>query len=189
MCGTIPPRPQVDQAGRRILQLAGEAKGRHAATLGRAPGVVGDDAQRRRSRVEGAAHAAERVGGVPGRGAAVERGQAAQAVHVVGRGRCADLALEDLGERRGEILGVQRRGTARGLRHQRAVAVVGVGRRAALRHTAERVVAVGRGTFGGQVAGVVVGVAGIRDLVGEVVGRDRRRAAVDLHRGTVPARS
>src|SRR6266498_5463185 len=70
LSGTIPPRTQVDEPGRRILQLAGEAKGRHGAALGRAPGVVVDDAERRRGSVEGAAHAAQRVGGVPGRGAA-----------------------------------------------------------------------------------------------------------------------
>jgi hypothetical protein len=57
-------RAQVDE--RAIGQLASKPKRRHAAALGCAPRVVVDDTQRRCSSVEGAAHAAQRVGGVPG---------------------------------------------------------------------------------------------------------------------------
>ncbi len=68
--GTIPPRAQVDQPRRAILQLAGKPERRHTAALGRAPRVVVDDAERRGAGVEGAAHAAQRILGVPGGGAA-----------------------------------------------------------------------------------------------------------------------
>ncbi len=52
-------------------------------------------------------------------------------------------------------------------------------------HTAERVVAVGRGAVGGQVAGGIICVAAIGDLVGQVVAERGRRAAVELHRGAI----
>jgi len=55
------------------------------------------------------------------------------------------------------------------LRHERAVAVVGVGRAAARGGTVERVVGIGRHAVVGQVAGVVVGKAGVADLVGRVM--------------------
>ncbi len=131
LIGTIPPCPEIHQPRRSILQLAGEAEGRHAAALYRAPWVVVHDTQRRRSCVEGAAHAAERVLGVPGGRAAVQRSQAVQAVDVVGSGRSADFALEDLAQRGGEILGIQRSDAAGDLLDQRAIAVVGVVRRGA----------------------------------------------------------
>ena len=35
MCRTIPPRAQIDQPGRTVLQLAGEPKRRHRAYLRR----------------------------------------------------------------------------------------------------------------------------------------------------------
>src|SRR6266508_5116046 len=108
LSGTIPPRTQVDEPGGRILQLAREAKRRHGAALGRAPGLVVDDAERRRGSVERAAHAAQRVLGVPGRGAAVQRCQPIQSIHVICRSGAADLGLKNLREWRGQILRIER---------------------------------------------------------------------------------
>ncbi len=187
LIGTIPPRAEIHQPRRRILQLAGKAKHRHRAALRRAPRIVGDDAQRRRGRVEGAPHAAQRVGGVPGRGAAVERGQAVQAVDVVGGCGAADLGLQDLAERRGEILGVERRDAISCLRHQRAVAVVARRRRgAALPHAAravQRVVGILVGTIIDQVTRRIICPAD--HLVGRVVVVVLQRQPVLPHVGAV----
>ncbi len=100
-------RAQVDQPGRRILQLTGEPERRHRAALGRAPGVVGDDAQRRAAIGDGAAHAAQRVVAIPRPRAARHGHQALQAIDVV---RCgaALRGLEDLRERRSQVLGIAR---------------------------------------------------------------------------------
>jgi hypothetical protein len=62
----------------------------------------------------GAAHAAQRVG-VPGLGAAIQRGKAVQAVEIVGGRGGTNFGLEHLTERRGQILGVERGHAAAGL--------------------------------------------------------------------------
>ena len=70
------------------------------------------------------------------------------------------------------------------MRDQRAVAVVGVGRRAARSRAVERVVGV-RGAVVGQVAGIVVGETCVGDLIGDIVGGGGGRATVELHGGAV----
>ena len=97
----------------------------------------------------------------------------------------ANLGLEHLAQQRGQILGIARGDAAGGLRDQRAVASVGVGRATAHGCAVERVVGGGCRTVIDQVTGIVVGEAGVADLVGEIVGGDRRRAAVELHRRAV----
>jgi hypothetical protein len=64
------------------------------SALGRAPRVVVDNTKRRAVGVERTAHAAQCVGGVPRGRAAVQGGQAVQAVHVPGGCRAADLGLD-----------------------------------------------------------------------------------------------
>ena len=93
----LPPRAQVDQPGRVVLQFAGEPEGRRrGAGLRRAPRVVVDDAERRAGIGYGAPDAAQGVGGVPGARAAGDGCEAIEAIQVFGC-RVA-LGLEDLAE-------------------------------------------------------------------------------------------
>ena len=101
---------------------------------------------------------------------APQRRKTVETVDVVGERRSADLGLQHLTQRRGQVLGIVRGHAASSLRHQRAVAVGGVGRGAARGGAVQRIVAVRRRTVAGQVAGRVVGIAGVGDLVGGVVG-------------------
>lgn len=118
----IPPRPQVHIAA--LLQLAGKAEDRHGAALHAAPWIVGDHALRHASGADRAAHAAERVGDVPGAHAAGERGQAVRAIQII-RARGGGEALQHLGKRRGQILGGARGDAAGSVGDQRAIAVGG----------------------------------------------------------------
>ena len=114
----------------------------------------------------------------------MQRRRAAQAVELVGARRAGEC-LQHLAEWRGQILGVAGGHAAGGLRDQRAVAGVGVGRCAARGGAVQRVVGGGRRAVTQQVAGRVVHNADVRDLIGSVVGCHRWRAAVELHRRAV----
>jgi len=118
--------------------------------------------------VDRTAHAAQPVAEVPGARAAVHR-QPLVTVQIGRRARAHDL--QDLAERRREVLGVARGRRARHLAHQRAVAGVGIGRRRAragrARHAAQRVVDIARGAVTEQVAHRVIRPAA--HLVGRVV--------------------
>ena len=177
----VPPRAQVHRAA--LLQLAGKAEDRHRPALHAAPGVVGHHAQRHARVAHGAAYAAQRVGHIPGAHGARLGGQAAQAVEIVGARRAGEC-LQHLAEWRGEILRVARGDASRELGDQRAVAVVAVGRAAARGRAVQGIVGGGRRAVVGQVAGQVVAIPRIRDLVREVV-RGRGGAAVDRDRGAV----
>jgi hypothetical protein len=82
----------------------------------------------------------QRVGGVPGARATHDGCQAIEAVEVVGGGDALGR-LEELGERRGQLLGV----LDGAIIDQHAVAVVAVAGRSALGQTIERIVRVGCG--------------------------------------------
>jgi hypothetical protein len=80
----VPPGAQVDHPTGRVPQFAGEAEARHAAALDLATGVIAGAAEHRAAVAQRQAHRAERVSGVPGACAIRDRGQAVEAIEVLG---------------------------------------------------------------------------------------------------------
>ena len=172
----VPPRPQVHIAA--LLQLAGEAEGRHGAGLHAAPWIVGDDAEQHARIRHGAAHAAQGIADIPGLGSARLSSQAILAIQILCR--CTALrSLKDLAEWRSEILRI----ASRAVVYKGAIAIIAVRRAATRRHTTQGIVAIRRRTVVYQVAGSIVGEA--IDLVGGVEGLRQRARAIQPHAGAV----
>src|SRR5512145_2462280 len=121
----VPSVPEVDHPG--LLQLAREAEWRDRAALHRPPWIIARHREHRTRAADGRPHAAERIPELPAAHAALLGEKALVTIHV-GLGAVA----EDLRQWGDEVLGVAGGGAARGLRHEDAIAIVLVRRRAVL---------------------------------------------------------
>src|SRR5512145_2261560 len=173
---SVPSRAQVDHPG--LLQLAREAERRDRAALHRPTWIIARRREHRARAADRRPHAAERIPELPAAHAALLGEKALVTIHVGLR-----AVAEDLRQWGGKVLGVAGGGAPGGLRHEDAIAVVGVGRAALLDEPIEGVVIICCRAVAAQVARRVVAPA--HDLIGGVVAVLLHRRPVLVHGGAV----